>query len=189
VPAAILRRDLEAFQTNLSRQRLLPGSRPARGWARLLSPAAGALRLMGRLRLPRRGTVKDDALRPAVASLLRQAWLDLRTLGWAPTLSAWAVRRNRICPRPAAEAIALVDRLVIEEAAGQWFCACACKERALVAAFVLERFFGIRSRIVVGMITVPFQMHAWATAEGQPLTDDPNRIAQFDPLIEYDLGK
>lgn len=77
---------------------------------------------------------------------------------------------------------------MIDEAAGQWFCSCACKERALVAAYVLEHYFGISARIVIGLMTVPFLMHAWTTVDGQSLTDDPARIAQFDPLIEYSLS-
>lgn len=96
-----VRRDLHSFQATLRQQQLLPGSRDHRGGYSWSAPFASGLRRLGRLRLPRRGTISDEALRPAVSMLLRQAWLDLRVRGWAGTLQAWNVRRYPIRPRPA----------------------------------------------------------------------------------------
>jgi hypothetical protein len=207
VDAARIRGDLRAFAGELEQQGFLPrAERPRRsltgtllrGVYKCLARCSLAWKtrgfagpVPGRARRPvSKGQEKD--LRRLVAGLLRRAWLSLRILGWSETLRLW--RCSPALPAataPAAEVdaiTALVDQVVREETAGQLLVACACKERALVASYCLRRLFGLPADVVVGVIPVPFQMHAWCVCEGRVLTDDPERIATFQPVLRFPLS-
>jgi len=203
IDPARVRGDLSAFLANLERQGLLPrDSRPRSRWHGLLRQIYRPLVSLSLWwksrglpsRLPERPLTRhqEDELRGLVSAWLRGAWLSLRLLGWAETLRRWR------CPPVSSETAGsdtaidyvttLVDRLVREEAAGKWFFHCACKERALVAAYCLHRCFGLQADVVIGMRPVPFGVHAWTTCAGRLLTDDPARIATFRPMLRFPLS-
>jgi hypothetical protein len=203
IDPARVRDDLSAFLANLEQHGVLPrGGRPRSllgGLLRCVYRSLARLSLWWKARglpgrLPERplSRCQEKELRSLIAAWLRGAWVSLRLLGWSQSLRLWrcpAVQPDPMLPRAAIDQVtALVDRLVREEAAGKWLFDCACKERALVASYCLQRCFGLQADVVLGMMPVPFRVHAWSVCAGRKLTDDPERIATFRPVLRFPLS-
>ncbi len=199
VDPALVRRDLTGLRDELERQGFLPGAgrrrtTPAGALARAVGKRLIRLALASRTRRylrcatgPALGRRREAELRRMVRGLLPWAWLSLRRRGWSDTLALWQSSAGRAVP-PVAHVegvVALLDRVVRDEAAGQLFFPCACKERALVAGYCLRRLFGLAADVVFGVIPVPFQAHAWAACQEWVLTDDPERIRRFRPVMRF----
>lgn len=199
-----IRRDLEDFVGELERQGFLPRKELERHSLAQSVRRAIFKRLAGFvLRSKTHGyharwqkspfaCRNKDELRRLVISLLSWGWWSMRVLGWSETLNLWKHElAPTVVPLPVQEqmdAIAVVDKLVREETAARLLLPCACKERALVAAYCLRQLGDLAADVVLGIIPVPFQVHAWSVCEGHVLTDDPERIAQCRPAIRFPLG-
>lgn len=198
-----VQRDLETFASQLKIQGVLPGTERERSVTRSIRRAS--FKVLAGLALchKARSYISHHAegrlcrrnkkeLRPVVDNLLGWAWWSMRVLDWSSTLDLW---KHKPAPNVVAlsaqerrEAVAVVDELVQEEAAAKLLLPCACKERALVAAYCLRQFGGLAADVIVGIIPVPFQVHAWSICEGRVLTDDAERIALFRPVIRFPMG-
>jgi hypothetical protein len=203
VDAALIRDDLRAFVGDLERQGFLPRVRHSRR-PRIGSLRRGLFRRLARFSLARKtrafsrrvpgpalGRHQEGDFRRLVRGLLRWAWLSLHTLGWTETLHLWrpepALPARTATPAAVNRILGVVDQVVREEAAGQLLFPCACKERALVASYCLRRLFGLSADVVLGVIPIPFQMHAWSVCGGRILTDDPERVGRFRPVLRFPL--
>jgi hypothetical protein len=201
---ATVRRDVEQFADELEKQGFLPWIQPKRrSLAQLVrrklfkqivdfvlrSKVQGYYTRKNKSPFSR--YYKDD-LRRLVRSLLGWGWWSMRVLGWAGTLETW---KHDVAPtvvllpvQDRLDAMSTVDQLVREEVAARLLLPCACKDRALIAAYCLRQLGGLKADIVFGIIPVPFQVHAWCICEGHVLTDDPDHIALYRPVIRFPLA-
>jgi hypothetical protein len=119
-----------------------------------------------------------------VMLLLTAAWACLRLLGWSRTIRFWRRLAGRVEAGERDRAIVLqVDRAVRDAAAGHLLNP-ECKEKALVAQYLL-RSLGLPAELVVGVIPRPFEYHAWVICDGQMITDDPLHCQRFHPVVRF----
>lgn len=117
------------------------------------------------------------------------ARLCFSTLGWARTVEVW---QNSVHPAKTSysaseqeEIITKVDEAVRRSAAR--LPSIACKERALCCWFTL-RSMNIPATLVVGVQLFPMAGHCWCETGKHVLTDFPDRVETYVPVIRYEAG-
>jgi Transglutaminase-like superfamily/Coenzyme PQQ synthesis protein D (PqqD) len=120
--------------------------------------------------------------------LLAMAWLSFRLFGWAGTIRIWRRAARAECrnqpdahSRPVVESI---GRAVRNAAAGHLLNT-ECKERSLVAWYLLRHQFGLPTEIVAGAIPYPFQAHAWVECGPWTITDERANCDAYVPVARF----
>ncbi len=123
-----------------------------------------------------------------VELLLTMSWISFRILGWSRTITLWQHWHQDLGESKTSnyqKAIAKVDQIVREAAAGKLFLPMVCKERALVGYHILRTFYSLPATLVIGIERYPFQVHAWVECNGKIVTDDPEHCKLFIPVVSY----
>lgn len=126
-----------------------------------------------------------SALRCAIT--LAAAALTLRVLGLrrALAIARWMARQVPPVAQPTMQILELSARR-IRTAAAFLPCRVLCLEQSLATYLVLRRS-GIGVRLRLGAQPYPFAAHAWVEYEGEPVSDDLDRVAMFVPFDDLRL--
>jgi hypothetical protein len=117
--------------------------------------------------------------------LLALAWLSLRLLGWMGTVRLWRRGRAPLGAEPAVdEEVRQIDEAV-RAAAARHLLNPQCKERALVSWHLLRNGRGLPAELVVGVMSYPFQAHAWVECGGLTVSDERRRCEMYTPAARF----
>lgn len=122
--------------------------------------------------------------RRATSAFLKLAWLSLRMIGWKRSITLWCVPRRGTCTAVHDHVISEIDQVVRDAAAAQILLPAACKERAIVAAYLLRQS-GLDAMLIVGIERHPFAAHAWVECDRRTVTDDAAHCEMYTPLANY----
>lgn len=119
--------------------------------------------------------------------LLTLAWLSVRILGWAKTVRWWQIARTGIADPWHSDRAPFVERVdhAVRSAASTHPLNPQCKERSLAAWYILRNQCRLPAELVVGVLTFPFQAHAWVECGPLTVTDEQDRCGMYTPAVRY----
>src|SRR5262249_22081005 len=126
-------------------------------------------------------------LRLRAFALLILARLSCWLVGWARTVAAWQRchrgHKTHADPRSREKAAKAAHAPLRGSAAGHLIPA-GCKERS-VCCWALVRWAGLLATLVLGVNLYPFAGHCWCESGPWVLTDSPERVQSFTPVLRY----
>jgi hypothetical protein len=179
--------DLQKFLHDLERKGLI--CRPKKTLsAQIYKASRGTIPFIILLPLLRCVQIWPASVKTKAWILLTLAYFSIRFFGWPRTVEVWNRSSGKNTPdKPLQEREQIVKAAdsAIRVASVRHLLPTECKERAL-SCWTLLRFWGLSSKLIVGVDLFPLVSHCWCELGPTVLSDDEDRCERFIPILSYD---